>query len=120
MIRSAWDLAMHIVGTSPTWGWPMLASVLLTILVTQYVKKAWLPSAMSSRERHRVTQLVAVVIGMGTSFVLWPADLHWKHGAVVGAIVSFGAPALYPIGMKIIEHRWPWLREKFSGDTPTE
>jgi len=53
---------------------------------------------------------------MGTSFLLWPPELHWKHGAVVGAIVSFGVPALYPVAMKVIEHRWPWLRERFSGD----
>lgn len=117
-MRSGWDLLMHVVATSPIWFWPMVASVLLTVLVVQFVKKFVLPNAMNSIERHRVTQLVAVVIGMGTSFLLWPVELHWKHGAVVGAIVSFGVPALYPTVVKVIHHRWPWLRERLSGDRP--
>lgn len=117
MIRSAWDLLTHVVSTAPIWFWPMLAAVLLTLLVTQEAKR-WLPERMSSKERHLATQMVAVLIGMGISFALWPAELHWKHGAVVGAIVSLGTPALYPICMKIIEHRWPWLREKLSGNKP--
>jgi hypothetical protein len=107
---------MHVVATSPIWFWPIVASVLMTLLLVQFVKKFVLPSAMSSRKRHLVTQMVAVLIGMGTSFLLWPAELDWKHGAVVGAIVSFGVPAIYPIGTKVIYHRWPWLRDRLSGD----
>lgn len=117
MIRSAWDLLTHVVSTAPIWFWPMFAAVVLTVLATQEAKH-WLPAKMGARQRHHATRLVAVIIGMGISFALWPAELHWKHGAVIGAIVSMGVPACYPLVMKIIEHRWPWLRKRLSGDKP--
>lgn len=115
MIRAAWDLLMHVVNTSPVWGWPMAAALVLAILLAQTVKP-WLPEGMSRKQRHRVTQVIAVACGLLTSFVLWPAELHWKHGAVVGAIVGLSALPVYAIGVRALGHYVPWLRDWLSGD----
>jgi cell division protein FtsW (lipid II flippase) len=117
VIRSAWDLLTHVVSTSPIWFWPMLASLLLSVLVTQAAKPN-LPERLSSKERHRLTQLVAFVIALAISMLLWPPELHWKHGIVVGSIVGLASPAIYPLLRNIIAHRWPHMRDWLSGDKP--
>ncbi len=115
MIRAGWDLLVHVVGTAPTWFAPMLLAWLISVGATQRVKY-WLPERMSSRERHRAIQLIALGFGLATSYLLWPPDLDWRTGAAVGGAVGLWGPVSYALFRKAIEHRWPWLRERLSGD----
>jgi hypothetical protein len=117
MIRSAWDLLTHVVSTAPEWFGPMLLAWFLAVGATQAVKP-WLPERMSNRERHRATQLIAIGFGLAASYNLWPASLDWRTGAAVGAVVGLWGPMSYMIFRKAIEHRWPWLRDRISGDKP--
>lgn len=119
MIRSAWDLLVHAATTAPVWVWPMLGAWVIAVGATQAIKQSWLREDLPPKVRHRATQLLAVVFALVASWTLWPAELHWKHGIAVGAAVGLWAPASYALAMKIVGHRWPWLRERLSGDRAT-
>jgi hypothetical protein len=116
-MRAAWDLLVHVVGTAPVWFGPMLLAWFIAVGATQAIKP-WLPDRMSNRERHRATQLIALGFGLLTSWSLWPASLDWRTGAAVGGAVGLWGPVSYALFRKAAEHRWPWLRERLSGDRP--
>lgn len=117
MIRGAWDLLVHVVATAPQWFAPMLLAWLIAVGATQ-VFKSWVPASWSALSRHRATQLIAIGFGLAISYVLWPADLDWRTGAAVGGAVGLWGPVSYALFRKAAEHRWPWLRERLSGDRP--
>lgn len=117
MIRGAWDLLVHIVATAPQWVGPMVLAWLIAVGATQFLKP-WLPEGLPDRVRHRTTQAIALVFGLFTSYALWPVDLDWRTGAAVGGAVGLWGPVSYALFRKAAEHRWPWLRERLSGDRP--
>lgn len=117
MIRAAWDLLLHIAGTAPVWVGPMVLAWLISVGATQAIKP-WLPESLSARSRHRATQLIAIGFGLSTSYALWPESLDWRTGAAVGGAVGLWGPLSYALFRKAAEHRWPWLRERLSGDRP--
>lgn len=114
-MQAIWDFLMHVVATAPTWSGPMVIAWLLAVGVTQWVK-AWIPSTWSPQQRHRGTQLLALVFGLSSSWLLWPADLSPRYGAVVGLLVGLWAPFSWWLLVRYVLHRWPWLRERVSGD----
>jgi len=117
VIRAAWDLLLHIAGTAPVWVGPMVLAWLISVGATQAIKP-WLPESLSDRSRHRATQGIALGFGLATSYALWPVELDWRTGAAVGGAVGLWGPVSYALFRRIAEHRWPWLRERLSGDRP--
>lgn len=117
-MRAGWDLLTHIVGTAPVWVGPMLLAWLIAVGATQAIKH-WLPETLTTRSRHRATQLIAIGFGLAISYALWPPELDWRTGAAVGGAVGLWGPVSYAIFRKAAEHRWPWLRSRMSGDRLT-
>lgn len=114
-MQAIWDFLMHVVATAPELFWSMLAAWLLAVGVTQWVK-GWIPSTWSPLQRHRATQLLALACGLSSSWLLWPESLPLRYWPVVGLLVGLWAPFSWWLTVRYVLRRWPWLRERVSGD----
>lgn len=111
-IREGWDIAVHVLQTSPLGFWPLIAGCLVSWGGTQWIK-FFLPLSWSARARLGICRLIAFGLGFAVTYVLWPE----LPGAIAGVIVGVWAPFSYAVAARIVGWKFPALREAWSQDT---
>jgi hypothetical protein len=103
--------ALSVLQTIPREVWAVIAGTSISWGVTQRAKFL-IPFDMSSDARHRTSQLMAFLIALAVTFVLWPTI----EGALAGFAVGLWSPWSYGFAMRWIGQRWPRTRAKMSQD----
>jgi hypothetical protein len=110
LIRSSWDLLVHMATTSPAGLWPMLLALAGSITFTQIVKKLVVPPTCSDLATKRWCQIVAILSGFTITALTMPTAAALVAGTIVGA----ASPFIYYIGVRVIGLKWPATREWLS------
>jgi hypothetical protein len=110
LLRSSWDLLVHMATTSPAGLWPMLLALAGSITFTQIVKKLVVPPTCSDLATKRWCQIVAILSGFCITILVMPT----VAAVVAGTIVGAASPFIYYIGVRVIGWKWPATREWLS------
>lgn len=110
LLRSSWDLLVHMATTSPAGLWPMLLALAGSITFTQITKKVVLAQTCSDLATARICQIVAILSGFTITALVMPT----RAAIVAGTIAGAASPFVYYIGVRVIGWKWPQTREWLS------
>ena len=115
MIRSAWDLLIHMVETVPPWLPPVLLAWLISVAMTQAVKAG--STDIPKGRRNLILRAVAASSAIAVCWGLW-ADTGLSPGVgfVAGLAVGLWSPLSWAILTRVVGKRWPHLRDVLAAD----
>ena len=115
MIRSAWDLLVHITETVPPGLPPVILSWLISVAMTQAVKAGSID--IPSHCRNLILRAVAASSAVAVCWGLWSdTGLSACVGFVVGLAVGLWSPLSWAILARVVGKRWPHLRDILAAD----
>lgn len=115
MIRSAWDLLVHMTETVPPWLPPVILSWLISVALTQAVKTG--STDIPAGRRNLILRAVAASSAIAVCWGLW-ADTGLSPGVgfVAGLAVGLWSPLSWAILTRVVGKRWPHLRDVLAAD----
>jgi hypothetical protein len=116
MIESAWNTAIHILGTMPAWlaailiGWGVSAGVTQTV-------KFFMPLSIAAEQREPMTRLVAVLVA-AVAAALAMVDRGGGLVSIVLVAIAAGvwSPIAFALLQAVLRRWWPWAADVLSAD----